>query len=162
MVTLTKKYVSLPPFKLKIRVLCFWHKDLETAVTIDIFFWKVFFHCMFLSKAVCPVNSGLVPELPSSPQEAREPQPQLQHPHDLAAAQPHVAAHPHARGAAVHSLRGPRGVHALCTTLLHRQWEPDFLWFFTRGIFIDFFLCSAKCYNRVSEDSRSCLQGLPQ
>lgn len=83
-----------------------------------------------LTEAVCPVNSGLVPELPSTPQEAREPQPHLQHPHDLAAAQRPVPAHPDPWGAAVHSLRRPGGINALCTTLLHRQWASAVSWRF--------------------------------
>lgn len=65
--------------------------------------------------------TGVVPELPGPPQEAREPQPHVQRPHDLAAAQPPAATHPHPRGAAVHGLRWPRGVNALRTALLHRQ-----------------------------------------
>lgn len=73
---------------------------------------------VFLS---CVVNSGLVPELPSTPQEAREPQPHLLRPHDLPAAQPPAPAHPDPRGAAVHGLRGPGGVNALRAAPLHRQ-----------------------------------------
>lgn len=107
-------------------------------------FWQRLFlpcHVVFKSwptKALCPVTSGLVSELQSSPQEAREPQPHLQHPDDLTAAQPPVPAHPDPRGAAVHSLWRPGGVNALCTTLLHRQWEPDFLWIIIWTILIDF------------------------
>lgn len=72
--------------------------------------------------------SGLVPKLQSTPQEAREPQPHLQHPHDLAAVQPALAAQPDPRRAAVHSVRRPGGINALCTTLLHRQWAPAVSW----------------------------------
>lgn len=94
----------------------------------------IFVFVAFKSKGVCPVNSGLVPELPSAPQEAREPQPHLQHPHDLTAAQPPVPAHPDPRGAAVHSLRRPGGIDALGTTLVHRQWAPTFSWCFVLGL----------------------------
>lgn len=74
----------------------------------------------------CHRTAGVVPELPGPPQEAREPQPHVQRPHDLAAAQPPAAAHPHPRGAAVHGLRWPRGLNALRAALLHRQWAPTF------------------------------------
>lgn len=65
--------------------------------------------------------AGLVPELSRSPQEARQPQPQLQCPNELAAARPSVPADPDPRGAAVHHVRRPGGINALCPALLHRQ-----------------------------------------
>lgn len=63
----------------------------------------------------------MVPELPRSPQEARQPQPQLQRPGELAAARPSVPADPHPGGAAVHHVRGPGGINAFCPALLLRQ-----------------------------------------
>lgn len=98
---------------------------LQPAISIPALCGSVVsFHCMLLSNTAplfVPFNSGLVPELPSSPQEAREPQPHVQHAHDLTAARPPVAAHPDPRGAAVHGLRRPRRLNALRTALLHRQ-----------------------------------------